>query len=60
MDIDHSDYLLAPENVKTKREWLSPYCLEIGNEYNIKTEIINKLRPKVIPKNNHVVYYRNL
>ena len=60
MDIDHSDYSLAPENVKIKREWLSLYCLEIGNEYNIKTEIINKLRPKVIPKNNHVVYYRNL
>ena len=60
LHIDHSDYSLAPEKVKIKRKWLSQYCLEIQNEYNIKTGIINKLTPKVMPKNNHVVYYRNL
>ena len=50
LHIDHGDYPLAPKRIKIKREWLSPYCLEIANEYNIKTGIINKLTPNVMPK----------
>ena len=59
LHIDHGDYPLAPKKIKIKRERLSPYCLEIANEYNIKTGIINKLTPNVMPKNNYVVHYRN-
>ena len=35
--IEHSDYSLASKKVEIKEKWLSPYCLEIKNEHNIKT-----------------------
>ena len=57
---DHSDYPLAPKKGKIKREWLSPYSLKNANEFDIKTGIINKLAPNVMPKNNYVIDYRNL
>ena len=60
LHIDHSDYPLASEKVKTKREWFPSCCLEIANEYNIETGFINKLTPNVMLKNNYVVHYRNL
>ena len=39
---------------------LSPYCLEIKEENNIKLGVCNKLIPNLIPKNNYIVHYRNL
>ena len=39
---------------------LSPYCLEIKEEDNIKVEICNKLIPNLMPKINYVVLHRNL
>ena len=57
---DHSDYPLAPKKGKIKRESLSPYSLKNANEFDIKTGIINKLTPNVMPKNNYIVHYRNL
>ena len=40
---EHSDYPMAPEKIKIKTEWLSPYSLENENKLNIKTGNINKL-----------------
>ena len=57
---EHSDYPMAPEKIKIKTEWLSPYSLENANKFDIKTGNINKLAPDLIPKNNYVVHYRNL
>ena len=51
---------MAPEKVKTKEEWLSPYCLEIKKEHDIKVGGVNKLIPNLMPKKNYVVHYRNL
>ena len=51
---------MAPEKIKIKGEMLSPYCLEIKEENNIKVRVCNKLIPNLIPKNNYVVHYRNL
>ena len=39
---------------------LSPYCLEMKEEDNVKVEICNKLIPNLTPKINYVVLYRNL
>ena len=39
---------------------LSPCCLEIKEEDNIKVGICNKLIPNLMPKINYVVHYRNL
>ena len=33
----HNDYPLAPEKINIPKEWLSDYCLEIGNVHNITT-----------------------
>ena len=57
---EHSDYPMAPEKIKIKTEWLSPYSLENANKFDIKTGNINKLAPNLMPKNNYVAHYRNL
>ena len=57
---DHNDFPMAPEKIKIKEEMLSPYCLEIKEENNIKVGVSNKLIPNLIPKNNYIVHYRNL
>ena len=57
---DHSDFPMAPAKIKIKEEMLSPYCLEIKEENNIKVGVCNKLIPNLMPKNNYVVHYRNL
>ena len=56
----HKDYPMAPEKIKIEDDMLSPYWLEIKRKYDIKSGGINKLAPNLIPKNNYVVYYRNL
>ena len=56
----HKDYPMAPEKIKIKDELLSPNCLEIKNNYDIKSGDINKLVPNLMPKKNYVVHYRNL
>ena len=60
LHIKHSDYSLEPEKIKIQDEWLSPYCLEIKNENDIKTGAVNKLTTNLMLKNNYVVHYRNL
>ena len=57
---EHSDYPMAPEKIKIKTKWLSPYSLENANKFDIKTENINELAPNLMSKNNYVVHYRNL
>ena len=39
---------------------MPPYSLENANKYDIKTRVVNKSAPNLMPKNNYVVYYRNL
>ena len=56
----HKDYPMAPEKIKIEDDMLSPYCSEIKRKYDIKSGEINKLVPNLIPKNIHVVHYRNL
>ena len=60
LHVDHSDYPLATEKIKIKKGWLSPNSSKNANEFDIKTGIINKLTPNVMPKNNYIVHYRNL
>ena len=60
LHVDHSDYPLATEKIKIKKEWLSPNSSKNANEFDIKTGIINKLTPNAMPKNNYIVHYRNL
>ena len=59
LHIDHSGYPLAPEKIKTKKEWLSLYSSKSANKFDIKTGIINRLTPNVMPKNNYIVNYKN-
>ena len=56
----HSDYPVAPEKIKIKEEWLSPYCLEMKKEHDIKRGGVNKLVPNLTSKYNYIVHYRNL
>ena len=56
----HSDYPMAPDKIKIKAQWLSPYSLENANKFDIKTGNNNKLAPNLMPKNSYVIHYRNL
>ena len=57
---DHSDFSMAPEKIKIKEEMLSPYCLEIKEQNNIKVGVCNNLTPNLMSKYNYAVHYRNL
>ena len=57
---EHGDYPMAPEKIKIKTEWLSPYSSENANKFDIKTGNINNLVPNLMPKNNYVIHQRNL
>ena len=46
----HKDYPMAPEKTKIEDEMLSPYCLEIKKENDIKSGDINKLTPNLMSK----------
>ena len=46
----HNDYPLAPEKINIPKEWLSKYCSEIANAYNITTGKVKKLVPNLISK----------
>ena len=57
---DHSDFPMAPGKIKIKEEMLSPYCLEIKEQNNIKVGVCNNLTPNLMSKYNYAVHYRNL
>ena len=39
---------------------MPPYSIQNANKYDIKTRVVNKSAPNLMPKNNYVVHYRNL
>ena len=49
---EHGDYPMAPEKIKIKTEWLSPYSLENANKFDIITANINTLAPNLMSKYN--------
>ena len=57
---EHGDYPMAPEKIKIKTEWLSPYSSENANKFDIKTGNINNLVPNLMPKKNYVIHQINL
>ena len=57
---EQNDFPMAPEKIKVTEDMLSPFRLDIINEYGIKVGTTNKLIPNLIPKKNYVVHYRNL
>jgi hypothetical protein len=52
----HNDYPLAPERMKIKKEWLSPYQKNL----NMKCGNVEKLVPNLQNKTKYVLHYRNL
>ena len=60
LHIEHSDYSLAPEKIRIQEKFLSRYCLEIKNEYDITTGAVNKLTTNLMNKEKYVLHCRNL
>ena len=56
----HNDYPLAPEKLEISQNIFSKYCINIADEYGIKTGGANKLLPNLNGKNRYVLHYRNL
>ena len=56
----HNDYPLAPEKLEISQNMFSKYCINIADEYGIKTGGVNKLLPNLNGKNRYVLHYRNL
>ena len=42
-----NDYPLAPEKINMPKEWLSKYCLKIGNIHNITTGTVKTFSTKL-------------
>ena len=56
----HNDYLLAPEKLEISNNMFSNYCSNIANEYDIKTDGVNKLVSNLGNKSKYVFHYKNL
>src|SRR6185312_15471604 len=56
----HTDYPLAPERMRAKKEWLSKKQLEIIKRSGQRYTPTDKLIPNLFDKKNYVVHYRNL
>ena len=56
----HNDYPLAPEKLKVKAEWMSPYQMDLIRQLNVAGTEVEKLVPNLQPKIRYVLHYRNL
>lgn len=60
----HSDYPLAPENLKVSADMVSDFSKDIYSKYHegkpVRDETVNKLILNVKDKSNYVVHIRNL
>ena len=56
----HNGYPLAPESINIANQWLSKYCLKIGNAHNTTAGKVIKLVSNLMNKSIYVVHYRNL
>ncbi|GET51323.1 uncharacterized protein LOC114537920 [Rhizophagus irregularis DAOM 181602=DAOM 197198] len=56
----HTDYPLAPERMKVKKEWLSKKQQEIIARSGQRYTPTDKLIPNLFDKDEYVVHYRNL
>ncbi|GET54115.1 hypothetical protein RIR_jg31686.t2 [Rhizophagus irregularis DAOM 181602=DAOM 197198] len=56
----HTDYPLAPERMKVKKEWLSEKQQEIIAHSGQRYTPTDKLIPNLFDKDEYVVHYRNL
>ena len=56
----HTDYPLAVERMKVKKEWLSPKQQELIQHSGQRYVPTEKLIPNLFDKDKYVVHYRNL
>jgi len=56
----HSDYPLAPEEMKISTEMLSPYCKQLHDDLNLGNAPVSKLVPNLNHKSKYILHYRNL
>ena len=55
----HDEFPMCPENLTIKDEWLSPYQMEMKNNFNIKGAS-KKLCLTLFDKKDYILHYRNL
>ena len=56
----HNDYPLAPEKIIVQDEWLSPYCKNIKEKFNLASDKTTKLIPTLTNKEKYVLHIKNL
>ena len=55
----HTNYPLAPDKTKIKREMMSEYQLKIADLYSIPTGNVKKVRPNLFDKEKYLIHYEN-
>ena len=52
----HNDYPLAPEKLIVQDDWLSPFCKNLKEKFDLASDKTTKLIPSILNKKKNLYY----
>ena len=59
LHILHNDYPLAPEKLIVQDDWLSPFCKNLKEKFDLASDKTNELIPTLFNKDKYVLHAKN-